>query len=225
MFTQAWARCRSNLKANLMAGVCIWITGAIICFSYYKVGYFTDWLDQLGRLKKEHGFLYSALATSFFGGVIPFACLLLQRNIPEGKKVSWLIFFIFFWAIKGIEVDAFYRLQVFIFGESKSIGVIFYKVLNDLFVYCVFWSAPVTAIFYGWKQADFAWSDVQEIRNPRKLVSESIFLLISTWIIWIPALAVVYAMPSNLQIPCFNLNLCFFVLVISYLNSKREMAG
>lgn len=225
MFEQAWGRCRSNLIANLVAGSCVWITGAIICFFYYKGGYFTVLLDELGRIKKEHGFWYSAVATSIFGGVIPYSCLLFQKSIPQGKKVSWFVFFAVFWAIKGVEVDAFYRLQFFIFGGSQSVSVIFFKVLNDLFVYCVLWSAPVTAIFYGWKDANFSWANVQEIRNFRKLLSESVFLLLSTWIIWIPAVTIIYAMPANLQIPCFNLNLCFFVLVISCLIPKDGMAG
>ena len=56
-----------------------------------------------------------------------------------------------------MEVDAFYRLQGFLFGQSNSFEVIFAKVFTDQFIYCVIWAAPTTAIFYGWKNANFVW--------------------------------------------------------------------
>ena len=225
MFNQAWIRCRANFKANLIAGAFIWMAGAIICFSYYKIDKVAYFLNQIGELKKQSGFLYSALATSFFGGVIPYTLLIFQKSIPSAKKPQWFIFFVLFWAIKGIEVDAFYRFQGWLFGDTQSLRVVFSKVINDLFVYCVFWSAPVTAIFYGWKNANFEWSKVKEIRSARYLISETVFLLLSTWIIWIPAVTLVYSMPSELQIPIFNLTLCFFVLVISYLSPNKANGG
>ena len=225
MFSKAWGRCRSNLKANLIAGVCIWVIGGAVIFSYYEIEYFASLLDHLGRLKTDHGFLYSALSTSLFGGVIPYVALLLRKSIPESKKRTWFVFFVVFWGIKGMEVDAFYRLQGFLFGQSNSFEVIFAKVFTDQFIYCVIWAAPTTAIFYGWKNANFVWAGVQEIRDFRCLLGESAFLLFSTWIIWIPAVAIVYAMPLNLQIPCFNLTLCFFVLVISFLEPAKKVAG
>ncbi|MEK9772145.1 MAG: hypothetical protein VW576_01140 [Opitutae bacterium] len=225
MFKQAWDRCRSNLKANLITGVCIWVVGGVLIFFYYKVEYFASWLDQFGKLKKDTGFLYSALSTSLFGGLIPYLALLFRKSIPKTKRWAWLVFFVLFWGVKGMEVDAFYRIQGYLFGQDNSWEVIFSKVCTDQFIYCVFWSAPITAIFYGWKNADFLWSEVKEIRDLRCLVRESAFLLFSTWIIWIPAVAIIYAMPTDLQIPCFNLTLCFFVLVISYLEPHEEVAG
>ena len=64
-----------------------------------------------------------------------------------------------------MEVDAFYRLQGFLFGQSNSFEVIFAKVFTDQFIYCVIWAAPTTAIFYGWKNANFVWAGGE--RNPR----------------------------------------------------------
>ena len=225
MLRQAWDRCRTNLKANLITGVCIWSLGSVLVLTYYNIEYFANLLDQFGKLKTENGFLYSALSTSLFGGVIPYMALLFRKSIPESKRMTWFVFFVLFWGYKGIEVDAFYRLQGLLFGQNNSFQVILTKVCTDQFVYCVVWAAPTTAIFYGWKNADFLWSEVREIRDFKCLVSESAFLLFTTWIIWTPAVAIVYAMPRDLQIPCFNLTLCLFVLVISYLEPNKEVAG
>jgi hypothetical protein len=60
------------------------------------------------------------------------------------------------------------------------------------------------------------------LKNFGLMLDEILFLLFSTWIIWIPAVTIVYSMPTNLQIPLFNLTLCFFVLVITIAEPKKE---
>ena len=225
MFKHAWDRCRSNLTANVITGIFISTILGLVCWSYYQIDPFGKALDRLGELKQEFGYFYSSVTTAFFGGIIPYTILVIQKNIPTGKKKSWFLFFVVFWAIKGIEVDAFYRLQGIFYGDENQVQEIFYKVMTDMLIYCPFWSAPVTAIFYGWKKAGFEWAKVREVRSFNRLLSESAFLLFSTWIIWIPAVTIVYTMPTNLQIPCFNLTLCFFVVVISYLQPIDKVAG
>jgi hypothetical protein len=220
MFRDAWERCRSNLLANLIAGIFLWVFGAAICFGYYNSISFASLLNQLGSAKTEFGYLYSAISTAIFGGLIPYFLLLFRKNVPHGKELGWFCFFAFFWAVKGIEVDAFYRLQSILFGDAQEKSVVVSKVLFDQFVYCVLWAAPTTAVFYGWKNANFNWGDVKEIKCFHALLKESVFLLVSTWLIWIPAVTIVYSMPPNLQIPLFNLTLCFFVLVISLFDNK-----
>lgn len=193
----------------------IWSLGAGIFLGYENSKAFKNFLNHTAQLKNQYGYLYSAISTSLFGGVLPFILLLLRRRISSKRLVSWFLFFTIFWAIKGIEVDAFYRLQSYFLGNSSNWKVVSAKVIVDQFIYCVFWSAPVTALFYGWKDSDFCWSKVRALKEMGAWIDESLFLLVSTWIIWIPAVSIIYSMPANLQIPLFNLTLCFFVLVIT----------
>ena len=160
----------------------------------------------------------------FFGGLVPYCLLFLQGKIPSGRKLAWLTFFLIFWGVKGMEVDAFYRLQGYFFGYSANVQTILSKVLVDQFVYCIFWSAPCTALFYGWKRAGFTLGKDRYWLSLGYILEESAFLLVSTWIIWIPSVSIIYAMPKDLQIPLFNLTLCFFVLVISFIE-KRDGKG
>jgi hypothetical protein len=44
--------------------------------------------------------------------------------------------------------------------------------------------------------------------------------LMSTWAVWIPAVAIIYCLPPPLQIPLFNLVLCFWVLVLSFISRR-----
>jgi hypothetical protein len=218
----AWRRCLRSLRTNLLAGLIIWSLGIMIYLLYGYSILFQHYLDQIAELKKEFGYLYSAFSTGLFGGLIPFLALLTKGRIPKERKTQWFCFFLLFWSLKGVEVDAFYRLQSFCFGESAEFKVVLCKVVVDQFLYCVIWSAPVTAILYGWKDAAFKWSDVVVLKDPRKMTIETLFLLFSTWIIWIPAVAIIYSMPENLQIPLFNLTLCFFVLVITIADGGVE---
>jgi hypothetical protein len=224
--SKAWSRSANGLRHNLFAGVFIWIVATLVYFFYKSSEVCQNQLDELARIKLEYGFLYSACATGLFGGLIPFLAMFFRGSVPPRRTFQWFLFFPLFWAFKGVEVDAFYRLQSFFFGASPEFKVVLYKVLVDQFVYCVIWSAPLTAIFYGWKDADFKWTDVVVLQNFGVMLDEILFLLFSTWIIWIPAVTIVYSMPNNLQIPLFNLTLCFFVLVIT-LSEKcgEKLAG
>jgi hypothetical protein len=42
-------------------------------------------------------------------------------------------------------------------------------------------------------------------------------------LIWIPAVSIIYSMPNELQIPLFNLVLCFWVLLLNVLNKPRPL--
>jgi hypothetical protein len=221
---KAWSRCLSGLLTNLLAGLIIWSIGILVYLLYDYSLIFQYYLDQIAGLKKEFGYLFSACSTSLFGGLVPFLVLRFKGRIPLNQNIHWLLFFLLFWAYKGVEVDAFYRLQSFCFGESSELKVVVYKVLVDQFVYCVLWSAPLTAIFYGWKDADFEWSNLALIKNFQLMAEETLFLLFSTWMIWIPSVAIIYSMPENLQIPLFNLTLCFFVLVITVADLGQDDA-
>ena len=116
MFSKAWGRCRSNLRANLITGVCIWVIGGAVIFSYYELEYFANLLDHLGSLKTDHGFLYSALSTSLFGGVIPYAALLLRKSIPKSKKKGIGLFFLSF------------------FGESRALRSMHFIGFKDFYL-------------------------------------------------------------------------------------------
>ena len=89
------------------------------------------------------------------------------------------------------------------------------------FVFSVFVTSPFIALAFLWKDQQFNWQqtkihfdDLIKVQIPTTIVT--------TWIIWIPAVSLIYMMPSNLQIPLFNLVLCFFVLILAILNVDEK---
>ena len=210
-----WRLSVAAFRANLIPGVFLWLIGLVIVLTYYFIDSSRPFFDWVIEAKKTHGYLYSFLSTGFFGGLIPFLFLWASGKIKK-EMVSYCgLFFVFYWAARGAEVDAFYRLQGFLFGKEPDLATIATKVFIDQFVYCVFWAAPVTAVFYGWKDYGFSWYLFIQRTTKRSFLFEVARLLLSTWLVWIPATAIIYSLPSALQVPLFSLTLCFFVLLVS----------
>ncbi|MFT5189846.1 MAG: hypothetical protein ACI957_002878 [Verrucomicrobiales bacterium] len=217
---ELWARNVAAVKANLVPGLVLQGLALIIVFAYYFWEPAAGAFASVAALKQRYGYVYSGLATALFGGVIPYLFLLVTKQVPAGQLRNYALFYVFFWLWRGVEVDALYRLQDHLFGSVVHWKVILTKVLADQFIYCPIWASPITAIFYTWRDEGFSWSAFRARFNRDMFVLEMPSFLLATWIVWIPAVAIIYALPLPLQVPLFNIVLCFFVLMVSFL-SKR----
>lgn len=216
-----WLGSIEGARANLVPGMLLWCFGLAVVLVYYFVPSTRDLFEWVMAKKVRYGYWYSGISTAVFGGLIPFLYLWWKGNVPAGKILSWGLFFVIYWTTRGIEVDAFYRLQDWLFGNGTDWKTVVTKVVVDQFVYCPLWAAPLTAICYGWKDAGFSWKRFRRGVNRDFFRFDIPKILLSTWIVWIPAVAIIYSLPLELQIPLFNLVLCFFVLLVSIL-SKEE---
>ena len=217
-----WQTSFAGVRANLVPGVILWLFGLAVVIVYYRVPESHPVFEQISDLKQLHGYLLSASSTAVFGGIIPFVFLLATGRVPKGAAVSWALFFVIYWTIRGVEVDVLYRFQAWLFGDDSEWKTVVTKVVVDQFIYCPIWSAPVTAVCYGWKDAGFSWKAYRPSLNRDLFLFQIPSVLLSIWIVWIPATAIIYSLPLVLQIPLFNLVLCFFVLLISVLAPKPE---
>ena len=215
-----WNNSLAGLKANVIPGIVLQTIGLSVVLIYYFVDSARGVFIAIADLKLAYGYLYSAVATGIFGGLIPFAYLYSAKKVPPGGVRSWLIFFVLYWMWRGVEVDAFYRLQDWMFGSALDWKTVLTKVSVDQFLYCPFLSAPVTTISFGWKNGGFSWGALRKQFNRRLFTREIPSVLLAVWIVWIPATSIIYSLPLLLQIPLFNLVLCFFVLLISVLGKE-----
>ncbi len=208
-------------KQNLLPGLVLQIFAVSMLLVYFFIPAAKPAFTLFGELKQTYGFGYSFIATALFGGLIPFLYLWLSNSLPPRRNLLvLLIFYIVFWGLKGMEVDFFYRLQEQWFGSGNDLPTIATKMAVDQFLYSALWAAPGITIVYLWMES--GWS----VRAMRQAMSREFFLvkiptvILSNWLVWIPAVSVVYAMPTELQIPLFNLVLCFWVLLLAVLNKK-----
>jgi hypothetical protein len=217
-----WKQAVAAAKDNFIPGLALQAFALAVVLAYYYHPPTHAALSQLAGLKQRLGLFYSLVATSFFGGVIPFAYMRLNPRTRPFTRASHALFFAVFWAFKGVEVDLFYSAQAWLFGNDATVPVIVKKVLVDQLVYNPFYSAPIALLVFHWKESDFRSSSLRRLdwigfqkRNLPKA-------LIATWAVWFPAVAIIYSLPSALQIPLFNIVLCFYSLLYTSLTRKQE---
>lgn len=209
------------LKKNLLPGLVLQLFAASILVTYFFVPTAKPLFTLFGELKQTYGFGYSFIATALFGGLIPFLYLLLSKNLSPNRNIlGLLVFYILFWGLKGMEVDLFYRLQADWFGTGSDVKTIATKMAVDQFLYSALWAAPSITIVYLWMEYNWNLAEAKKAMTKEFFWVKIPTVILSNWLVWIPAVCVVYAMPGELQIPLFNLVLCFWVLLLAVLNKK-----
>lgn len=223
-FSSLFSRIAAALRHNLLPGLILQVIAVSLVLAYFFWPAAQPAFLFFGTIKENYGLLYSLIATSLFGGIIPFLLLMATGEI-RGRAGREFTFYSLFWAAKGIEVDLFYRLQTWMFGSGNDLRTILTKTLVDQFLYVAFWAAPCLSLIFLWKDQGFS------LERTRRRLTRDFFLLqipavtIANWFIWIPAVAMIYLMPSNLQIPMFNLVLCFFVLLLAFLTKETNSSS
>ena len=216
-----------SARALFRPGLLLQAAALGMVLSYYYLPTTQPWFTQLAHWRNAGGYLFSALASAFCGGLIPF--LYLRFSTADRTAYPWphLLFFTFFWAWKGAEVDLLYRTLTNLYGNEPSAATIVRKVVTDQFGFNIFYAAPMGNLVFAWKDAGFRWTPVMaDIRAGRWYARRVLPVLISVWALWIPVVSCVYALPSALQIPLFNIVLCFWSLLFAHLTAhqRRESA-
>lgn len=208
------------LVRNLKPGLVLQAFALLILAVYFWVPASQPLFALVARWKADYGFAYSFASTAFFGGLVPFVYLWWSGAF-SGRNIAWVLgFYLLFWGIKGMEVDFFYRLQAGWFGTGNDWQTLATKVAVDQFLYSALWAAPGITLLYLWMELDWSLSRWWQAMDRQFLCVKMPTVILSNWLVWIPAVSVVYAMPADLQIPLFNLVLCFWVLMLAVLNRR-----
>jgi hypothetical protein len=210
----------AHFKKNLIPGVMLWIFAISLVLAYYQIPQVKYFFDQVGEFKTRVGITYSVISTMIFGAIIPF----LYLKFTRGADRSLLIFFLIYWGYKGAEVDLLYRAQAYVFGSNADFWVTIKKVFIDQFIFTPFWSSPSAYFIYKWKELNFSFKKLRPYFSKTFFIKLLPNILISTWIVWVPAVTVIYSFPTALQIPLFNLVLCFWSLVLELLLREKPQA-
>lgn len=212
---------KQAFKANIKPAIYLQIVALAIALSYFFVPASAPFFNFLAYLKTTYGVSYAVISTSIFGGLLPYLLMLLTKQI-HFRPIAQLFFYCIFWAFMGAVIDSFYQYQAYLFGSDNQVSTIIKKVLFDQFVFNIVFAAPFTALCFLFRDSQFKVDSWLSGINKQFFTEDIPVVLISTWIIWIPAVTIIYAMPSNLQIPLFNIVLCMFVLILAILNKPNE---
>jgi hypothetical protein len=210
----------ASMKRNALPGLALQAFALALVLAYYLAPGARPGFEMVAGWKTHYGFGYSAAATALFGGVIPFLYLLLSGHIPAGRRRAEFLFYVLFWAERGVEVDLFYRLQALVFGDRAALAVVLPKVLVDQLGYSPFVAAPIQAVFFLWKERGFSFRAIKPDLNLAYLASAVATVSFSSSMVWFPAVSIIYCLPSALQIPLFNLVTCFWVLMLTFVSQR-----
>jgi hypothetical protein len=210
------------LRANLIPGLFLQIFALFIGLSYFYWPASQDVFQFFAQLKAENGATYAVVSTAIFGGLIPFVYLFLNGKIAF-SPYKQLFFYVLIWGFLGWIVNELYQFQSYLFGDGTDWVTIAKKAAFDQLVFSAMLTCPWLTLVYLWKDQRFSWALTRPLLG--ELVKVQIpTTVLTNWLIWIPAVCLIYTMPPNLQIPLFNLVLCFFVLIFAILQTEHEGA-
>ena len=205
------------VRANWGPAVVLFLFALAILLGYAFIPAVHDALEYVSGWKQQYGYLYAAISTAIFIGVIP---LLIDQLKPrDHEPLTWasFAFFTLFWLVKGVEVDALYRLQAHVFGHNASLGVVVCKVLVDQLIYVPLYAIPMLVFFYQWEESGFRWRRVWAYIDRTWYRRKVAPTQITNWIIWVPAVPLIYLLPTPLQLPLQNIVGCFFALLMLFI--------
>jgi hypothetical protein len=153
------------------------------------------------------------ISTTFAAAVLPFCIQAWMGLLPEHGRLKRLTFLMLFWGYRGVEIDLFYRLQGLWFGHGNDVRTLAAKVAVDQFVYSVVWAVPTYVLALRWVDCDCSWARTKASLNRHFWTRTYPTVVVTNWIIWMPALVGVYSLPAPLQFPLFTVIMCFFILV------------
>jgi hypothetical protein len=215
-----WRSGVAAARANVKPALFLQAVALALVLGYYRVPRVHAALGAVAAFRGQVGLPFAMVSTAFFAGVLPFPYLHYAVRDRDGRPhYTWGQGFglVVFWAYKGIEVGLWYALQARVFGTGHDVGTIAVKTFMDQFVYCPILAVPLTALVYHWVDSGYdGRALVADLRTPRWYRRRTLPVLIGNLGVWLPAVAIVYALPTPLQLPLQNIVLCFYTLIVAH---------
>lgn len=215
-------------RANLAPAIALQGFAAFLLWAYYFWPRGHAALDQLAQLKQGSGPVFAFVASAVAGALLPYCFQSLQRGDHRRLAIGALLPLILFWGLRGWLVDAFYLLQTLLWGDNAQPATIAIKIAFDLAVFSPLVAIPSITLMFGLVDCDFDFA-VWSTRFDDGLIVwwlRSVLPLLATaWMVWLPSLLVIYALPSGLQFPVQAVVQCFWSLVLVVVTDTAPKAS
>lgn len=190
--------------------------------SYYQVPALAGFWEAVGDFKTRWSFVFSCVSTMFAAAILPTFIQMAMGTLRSEGRWQRLALLTLFWGYRGMEIDLFYRFQGWLFGHGNDLRTLIIKVVFDQFVMSPLWFVPTYVIALRWAEMGGSWARTKPTLNREFWTRTCPLVLVTNWLIWMPALALVYSLPPALQFPLFTIVMCFFILVVTVMTSRRE---
>lgn len=210
-------------RANLIPALSLWMVGLALVLGYYQLSPMRETLDEIGRWKLAWSPWFAIVSTSLFGSLIP--CLIqriLAPRSPTRPSAPQVFGLVIFWAIMGAQIDLLYLLLADLFGEGNDPTTIIKKTLVDQFVWVPLLAIPETVLGYLLIEKKGSLLACREALRRKSFFQRAIPLMIATWVVWVPAVSLVYLFPSALQLFLMNVILALWSLILTFFSKQAE---
>jgi hypothetical protein len=203
---------------------CLLLNALVITLvtTYYQMPAVAAVWEAVGEFKMRWSYAFSLASTFFAAAVMPFCIQAMMGTLPSEGRWKRLGLLMLFWGYRGMEIDLFYRFQGFLFGHGNDASTLITKVALDQFVFSPIWFVPTYLIALRWIDLGASWSRTRASLDREFWTRTCPTVMITNWLVWIPALALVYSLPAALQFPLFSVVMCFFILIVTLLAGSRR---
>lgn len=218
-----WRAGLHSARALLWPGLALQTAAVALVLAYYFLPATQGVFARIAAWQTAGGLAFSALSTAICGGLVPFLFLHWHPETRTNHPWRHLWFFIVFWSWKGAEVDLWYRLLSHLYGTGHDVRTIALKVVTDQFVYNTVYTSPIGSLCFAWKDAGYRWAPVAaDLRAGKWYYRRILPVLCAVWTLWIPVVCCVYALPVPLQMPLFDVVLCFWAMLYAHITARQN---
>ena len=209
-------------KANAAPALLLQAIMLALLLAYYFHPPSAALLNSLAGYKQQHGLAFVLVGSVIVGAALPelFVIIFFQRGHPRVENGCNFIFNAPFWAFDGFLVNLMYRLLAISLGDRVSFSVVATKIAIDQFGYNPFFAVPYGIWGYAWKNHGYSWAKLRPLLTWKYYRAHALPVLIATWTVWVPLMAIIYSLPLALQFPLFALALAFWVLMMTYMTNR-----
>jgi hypothetical protein len=209
-------------KKNLLPGLLVQILMALFLFLYLSHEGTRSLLARLATTKQESGFAFAFVGYLLAAALLPelLKISFFQNFRPHPTNLKNFLIAAPFWGAFGVIVDLLYRAQDQWFGTDADIATILPKVLVDQFLFSPLIGAPLAILYFAWAEHGFRLTGIRSVLPDLPL--RVLGIQCAAWMIWIPGVTLIYAMPSLLQIPIAILLTSFWILIFTTVRERQH---
>jgi len=212
-------------RANILPAIGLQSVALFLLWAFHFWPAARAIFEQVAAWKQATSFLFSFVTSALAGGLLPFALQRFQSGAHRRMTLAALPELLISWGARGCLVDAFYRLQAFLWGDNAQPLTIAIKIFCDLMLFSPLVAAPTIALMFSWADSDRQPARFREVFADGILkwfVRDVWPLARMAWLIWLPALVVIYALPAGLQFPVQVIIQCLWALILVVLTDKTQ---
>ncbi len=217
-----WQPLAAAARRNLVPGLALQAIALGLVLAYSLAPSTRPAFDAVARLKVESGYLFAAIATAIAAGLVPWTIEAARGDVPKRLLAVDLLFVLAVWAYRGVEIDAFYRAQGWLFGNGTDVATIACKVALDMLAYSPLWAQPTIVAAFRLREHSYRFAEVRAGWTWRGFLHQVLVVQASGWVVWVPTVCIVYSLPAPLQFPLFAVMVCFWSLLLATLVERSE---